>query len=129
MAYFGDALCKKIYLLLLHVVSNLTIEWTLQDNMLSVKIEIVDYHPVSIIRLLWCLMHMNVLHSVQIIYHDSNRPLIHVESSFAFQWKGHLNKLSSIACDLTIIPNIQILEDNDLATIQRAKLKGAYVVQ
>ena len=30
MTYFGDALCKKYYFLL-HMIFNLTIEWTPQD--------------------------------------------------------------------------------------------------
>ena len=40
-----------------------------------------------------------------------------------------LNKFSSIACNSTIAPNKQGLEHNNLATVRRAKLKGAYVFQ
>ena len=40
-----------------------------------------------------------------------------------------LHTFSSITWNSTIIPNKERLEHNNLATIWRAKLKGAYVVQ
>ena len=48
---------------------------------------------------------------------------------FQFPIIKSLNKVLAITCNSIIAPNKHRLEHNNLATIRRENLKGAYVVQ
>ena len=63
---------------------------------------------------------------IQNINHEFNMALLHVKFMFTFYWEYHWTFFSSIACNSTVASNKQRQEKNNLATIQRAKLKGAH---